>query len=139
MSEIDLSTLINNLTIKETPVLLWDQEPDNNYHLKKIINNTNIVSNFFNTFHNVDVIKKFLNTNVFVFRIYLGLEMFTKKYNYVTDDFLLQLHGIKEGLKFFVLHYNENNIDFNMEFVRDFNNNLYIFIIHNYYETGFLL
>ena len=135
MSEINLSNLMNNLSVNEISVR--DQEPYNN--LSRIINNTNIVSNFFNSYHNEEVIKKFINTNIFVFRMYLGLDIFTKKYENVSKAFVFELHTIKEGLNFFLKNFNENNIDYNLSFIKGFNSNLYRFIIYHQYDTGYLI
>jgi hypothetical protein len=140
MSEIDLSNIMSNLSVNE--ISTRDQEPDNSDDLKIIIRNTIIVSNFFNKTApsmTPDVIIKFMNTNIFVFKMYLSLKLFTQNYENVPQTFLLEIHTIKEGLRYFLKYYNEKNISYNMVFIRNFNSNLYSFIIHHGYETGFLL
>tara|TARA_B100001248_G_C27232763_1_gene385606 strand:- start:17 stop:430 length:414 start_codon:yes stop_codon:yes gene_type:complete len=137
MSINDLSNLMNSLNIQNrTPIR--DQEPISDIDI--LLKNTNIASNFFNVQHSIDVIKKFISTNVIVFRIYLGLEMFNRDYEACDSaEFLQSLNYYKTGLTFFVTNYNENNVEYNYEFVKNFNTDLHKFIVYNVYETGYLL
>ena len=139
MSEINLSNLMSDLSVNE--ISIRDQEPDNSIDLHKIIRNTTISLHFFNkTVSSIsqEVIIKFMNTNIYLFRTYLNLNIFTKQYENVPQSFLLEVHTIKEGLRFFLKYYNEKNISYNMVFIRKFNSNLHYFLNRHYYETGFL-
>ena len=94
----DLSSLMNGLNI-ENYTKIRDQEPKSDIDI--ILKNTNIASNFFNLNHSIDVIKKFLSTNLMVFRMYLGLDMFNNNYDSCESvEFLHNLNYYKTGLKF---------------------------------------
>lgn len=137
MTEEYLVNLIDGLTINENIELsVRDQEPDTEFN--KIINNTNTVKNFFSTFHNINTIQQFIDKNVLVFRMYLTLNIFNCVYDNVTVDFLTNIINFKKGLHFFISNYNKNNIQYNIEFIKNINQRLHDFALYHYYETGFL-
>lgn len=135
MTDSELMTLMNSMTIQEPS--LRDQEPNHDFH--RIFKNTNIVRDFFNAPHTLTITKKFIETNVFVFKLYLRSRLFNQVYINVPKLFLEDINNYKIGIQFFLANYNEHNISYNIEFIKLINEKLQDFLYYHYYDTGYLI
>ena len=129
----ELSRQLNNLTL-ENPLNERDQEIE----FRKIYKNTNIVRDFFDRFHTVSEIKRFIDEAVLIFKMYLNMQMFNQTYINVPELFLQDMRNYKKGFQFFVTYYNEDHFEYNIEFITNISKHLQDFLYYHYYDTGFL-
>jgi len=133
--ELNLHELMDNMSINE--VSYRDQEYNENDY-SKMYHNTNLVNNFFKRFHNVNEINSFIDTNISVLKTYLTCKIFNFNYINVTPKFTEDINNFRQGIIFFISNFNKDNIDYNIQFIKIFNQNLQDFLYYNRYDTGIL-
>ena len=138
MSIHELEQEMNNLSMSE--INDRDEEPDLNQNIKKIIKNANIVKNFFIFDKSKNIIEKFIKANKYVLDIYTKTYLFDiNNFENFPIDFIMEIVNFRNGIIFFTQNFNENNYDYNIDFIINFHDNLLRFIEYNLYETGYLL
>tara|TARA_Y100000022_G_scaffold178436_1_gene169046 strand:+ start:389 stop:799 length:411 start_codon:yes stop_codon:yes gene_type:complete len=136
MSNLDY--LLQNLSIRETS--FRDKEPHLNPIIMNIIKDLNIIEQYYETNHPDHTHKKFVNTTTHLFNGYLTNLVFdSQTYIDFPEEFLNDMYEIRRGISYFISNFNEDNLSYNLSFIKDISKRLQEFVYYHHYISGYLV
>ena len=131
----NIDTLFNNLTIQETS--FQENEPT---VIQRILKDLDIILFFLENNHNVLTRQKFVRSCIQTFNIYLTQCVFDS-HTYISypKEFLEEMTNIRKGIIYFIDYLDEDNLEYNMSFIKEISKTLQNFIRYHYYVSGCLV